>query len=90
MAAPWETGWYWLAPGQSGEYWVSWGDTPQGLQFIIADPRGGGQSVMYTVSLGIRSIAQFGVPPKYSYWLTVINNGPDGQNFVLKGTRVDT
>jgi hypothetical protein len=37
----WETGWYYLNEGQSGEYWVSWGGTPQGLQFITAEPRGG-------------------------------------------------
>jgi hypothetical protein len=90
MAAAWEAGWYWLGAGESSQYWVSWGDTPQGLQFIVADPRGSGQSIMYTESLGIRSIAQFGAPPKVSYWIRVVNNGPDGQNFVLKGARVDT
>jgi len=90
MAAAWEAGWYWLDAGQSGEYWVSWGDTPQGLQFITADPRGSGQSVMYTQMQGVRSIAQFGTTPKVSYWITVHNNGPDGENFVLRGTRVDS
>lgn len=88
--AHWEAGWYWLAAGQSGEYWVSWGDTPQGLQFIMAEPRGSANAILYTVSQGLRSIAQFGAPPKVSYWITVTNNGPDATNFVLTGQRVDT
>jgi hypothetical protein len=88
MAAAWETGWYWLGAGQSGTYWVSWGDTWQGLQFIAAEPRASSMNRMDVIGQGIRTIPQFGVPPKVSYWVTVVNRGPDAANFVLRGTRV--
>lgn len=83
----WETGWYYLNEGQSGEYWVSWGGTPQGLQFITAEPRGG-NARLDTTTHGLVSLPQFGAPPKDTYWVTVTNRGPGGTNFVLTGNRV--
>jgi hypothetical protein len=85
----WEVGWNWLNAGQTGEYWVSWGDTEQGLQYIVPDPRGN-DAILYTVALGRRSIPQFGAPPRISYWVRVFNAGPAGTNFVLRGHRVDS
>jgi hypothetical protein len=84
----WESGWYWLGAGQSGTYWVSWNDTWQGLQFILAEPRGAATR-MDVVNHGIQSIPRFGAPPLVSYWVTVTNNGSSGSNFVLRGQRVD-
>jgi hypothetical protein len=89
MVAAWESGWYWLAAGQSDTYWVSWGDTWQGLQFIMAEPRGGGQTQMYVTSYGIQIVPRIGLPPRFSYWVDVVNRGPAGSNFVLRGQRVD-
>jgi hypothetical protein len=85
----WEAGWYWLAAGESTTHWVSWGDTWQGLQFIVPEPRGGGEARFDVVSYGIRSIPQFGVASLFSYWVEVINRGPTDSNYVLRGERVD-
>lgn len=87
--AAWEIGWNWLAAGQSGTYWVSWDDTWQGLQFIMAEPRGGGQTQMYVVGHGIQVVPRFGAPSLFSYWVDVVNRGPADSNFVLRGQRVD-
>jgi hypothetical protein len=86
--AAWQTGSYWLAAGQSDTYWVSWGDTWQGLQFIVAVPSGGGAR-MDIISYGMRAIPQFGANSLISYWVNVINRGSDDSNFVLMGQRVD-
>lgn len=87
--AAWESGWYWLAAETSGTYWVSWGDTWQGIQFIMAEPRGGGQTRIDIDSYGIQSVPRFGLPPLTSYWVNVVNRGPTASNFVLRGQRVD-
>lgn len=83
----WEAGWNWLGEGEAGNYWVSWGGAPQGLQFIMAEPRGG-NARLDTSSRGIVSLPQFGAPPIVTYWVTVICHGPGGTNFVLTGERV--
>lgn len=90
MAAAWESGWFWLGVGESNDYYASWDDTHQGLQFMMAEPRGGGitPSILYTVSLGM--MAPSATPPKWSYWLRVVNNGSDSVGFVIRGVRVDS
>ncbi|GAA2694830.1 hypothetical protein [Nonomuraea recticatena] len=84
----WESGFYYLAAGQSWPYWVSWGDTDQGLQYIVPDPRGGGVLRTHTEDYGIQKVAQFGGSPKISYWVTVKNHSTVGSYFALRGNRV--
>lgn len=84
----WEAGWYYLGAGASDTYWVSWGDTWQGLQFIAAEARGN-EARLDVVGYGIRTVPRFGASPLISYWVTVVNRGPSGSNFVLRGQRVD-
>lgn len=87
--AAWEAGWYYLAAGASNTYWVSWGDAWQGLQYVMAEPRGSGQSRLHVTAYGIQSIPRFGASPRISYWVDVTNYGPSGTNFVLRGQKVD-
>jgi hypothetical protein len=88
MAAAWQAGWYYLAPGASSEYWVSWGDTWQGIQFITTEPRSAATSKVYVEAQGMQTVPMFGVPPKVSYWIRAMNPGSEGAYFVLRGQRV--
>jgi hypothetical protein len=59
MEQYWEHGWYYLAAGQSMDIVISFGDLPQGLQFIAAEPRGITVARMDIVSHGIHTEPRF-------------------------------
>jgi hypothetical protein len=65
------------------------GDTWQGLQYVLAEPRGSGQSRLHVTADGTQSIPRFGASPRISYWVDVTNYGPSGTNFVLSGQKVE-
>ena len=88
MEQYWEHGWYYLAAEQSMEIVISFGDMPQGLQFIAAEPRGSTVARMDIVSHGIHTEPRFAAPQKVTYHVTVANRGPEGKNFVIIGVRV--